>query len=57
MDGATESYKVPNVQTTDDIVESKDDCSAQVESGNHTFTLGELAYARSGDKGNNCNIG
>ncbi len=25
--------------------------------GSHTYTLGDLAYARSGDKGNSCNIG
>ena len=28
-----------------------------VKNGNYSFRLEELAYTRSGDKGNNCNIG
>jgi hypothetical protein len=28
-----------------------------LETGSYSFRLEELAYARSGDKGNNCNIG
>jgi hypothetical protein len=29
----------------------------EIERGSNSFRLEELAYARSGDKGNNCNIG
>ena len=29
----------------------------EVTKGSHTYRLEDLAYTRSGDKGNNCNIG
>lgn len=29
----------------------------KLERGTHTYALGDLAYTRSGDKGNKCNIG
>ena len=29
----------------------------KIETGSFSFRLEDLAYARSGDKGNNCNIG
>ena len=55
-----ESYQHPatgakHVESDDgEIVVSEQD---QVEAGLFSFRLEELAYARSGDKGNNCNIG
>lgn len=38
-------------------VEPLDIPDDNVQTGSHTFILEDLAYARSGDKGNHCNIG
>jgi hypothetical protein len=38
-------------------VQENDADVANLVVGSNTFTLGELAYSRSGDKGNSCNIG
>jgi hypothetical protein len=34
-----------------------EEAGVKVKSGSHSFTLEDLAYARSGDKGDSCNIG
>lgn len=59
--GTVESYFPPpgvavdvTRSTHEDAVESKDE---KIEKGTFSFRLEQLAFARSGDKGNNCNIG
>ncbi|XP_070553527.1 uncharacterized protein [Ptychodera flava] len=43
--------------TQDEVQESVTEEGTKLETGTHTFCLGDLAYTRSGDKGNTCNIG
>ena len=60
MNGTVEEYVPPNIPTLDpaDIEYSEENIQHQeVETGDHSYRLIDLAYARSGDKGNNCNIG
>ena len=40
-----------------DAEASSNESNADLQSGNFTFRLEDLAHTRSGDKGNNCNIG
>lgn len=65
-DGYEEVYKPPNLSTSslEDIkaacdLLSQEECpnSPKVTTGSHTYKLSELAWTRSGDKGDNCNIG
>lgn len=57
----TEEVKVSPVQRNqqtrlnEEEVRRKDE--VKIEKGSHSFRLEELAFARSGDKGNDCNIG
>ena len=58
IDGQTERYQEEEVPTSD--AQPKDTVSnsyESVSSGTHCYSLQELAYTRSGDKGNNVNIG
>lgn len=57
--GHKETYKPPTVQTSTANLTSevKDDKNADNLSGSHSYKLSELAYLRSGDKGDTCNIG
>ena len=50
---------IPTVEYTDTVAEEKDGLTDQVglRTGNRTYTLEQLAYTRSGDKGNHANIG
>ena len=60
MDGETEEY-IPEVpsQSTDQPVDHSPSpvTSKPLLTGSHTHRLEDLAYTRSGDKGNNSNIG
>ena len=54
-----EDYKIPSV-TTQAATESKPSTPAKdanLLTGTNTYRLEDLAYTRSGDKGNHCNIG
>lgn len=58
MDGATEHYNFP--PTSADTSASAEEAPVDQDpltTGSHTYRLIDLAYARSGDKGNHCNIG
>jgi len=50
----TPSTSSVNVETK---VSANDESESKVTEGSHTYQLGELAYTRSGDKGNDANIG
>lgn len=56
-----ETYSPPSVQTLDDNTSTASTStsvrSEDIPGGVHTYRLEDLAYTRSGDKGNNCNIG
>lgn len=55
-----EKYNPPSVPTADYVKNtqpSTPEKSEPVQSGKCTYRLEELAYTRSGDKGNTCNIG
>ncbi|XP_071846661.1 uncharacterized protein [Apostichopus japonicus] len=58
MDGVTE--KVP-LSETDGEVDTPEPTPGtsqdSLETGDHTFTVGQLAYTRSGDKANSANVG
>lgn len=58
MDGVTE--KVP-LSETDGEVDTPEPTPGtsqdSLETGGHTFTVGQLAYTRSGDKANSANVG
>ena len=51
----------PDVSSTSSSSDSDDDVTAsdkgKVAKGKHSYRLEELAYTRSGDKGNHCNVG
>ena len=50
--------KKPSPDDSDDEgYSSSESDDNQVEQGESSFRLEDLAYTRSGDKGNNCNIG
>jgi len=65
-DGHTETYSSPK-DKSNTLVEDLDKertesgihvtSSSQLKQGNFTYALRELAWLRSGDKGDNCNIG
>ena len=50
---------IPTVEYTITVAEEKEAETDQVglRTGNKTYTLEQLAYTRSGDKGNHANIG
>lgn len=53
-----ETFNPPNVPTmTNTDGHSSPSPIPDVPKGSHTYRLEDLAYTRSGDKGNNCNIG
>jgi len=61
LDGKTETYSAEDVQqsgegSTDAKMQTEEDF-VDLPIGSHTFRLNDLAYTRSGDKGNSCNIG
>jgi len=61
LDESTVDYLIENDQVTDVIHAGKsqesESLNLNVEVGDMTYSLEELAYARSGDKGDSCNIG
>lgn len=66
MNGKKEVYQKPNVPTAEyltqaypanDANRSKKEEVIELPSGNFSYRLEDLAFTRSGDKGNNCNIG
>lgn len=56
MDGAEEKYVAEQLGEGEALVENKDE-KVSLPKGEHSYTLRELAFTRSGDKGNSCNIG
>ena len=55
-----EQYEAPNINTADIADDSPHQIINDVPglpSGPNSYRLEDLAYTRSGDKGNNCNIG
>ena len=54
-----ENFKafVPSNQSCERTVETKSKENLTLKQGSNTFRLEELAFSRSGDKGNSCNIG
>jgi hypothetical protein len=62
-DSGVEIYKPPTVsdsevgRTVTVPTVSKSSSEEKIEKGPYSFRLEQLAYARSGDKGNHCNIG
>ena len=55
----TIEYRIDENQDFSDVIHSskKEEISADLEVGNMNYKLADLAYARSGDKGDSCNIG
>ena len=52
MGDTKETYEIDTTGSTDEVVRSPESKFAgNLKEGNNTFTLGDLAYARSGDKG------
>ena len=51
-------YVAPTAEFSDnnDTLDT-DIAESNVERGSHNYTIEQLAFTRSGDKGNNCNIG
>ena len=49
----------PDVSSTSSSSDDDDEveASGKVAKGKHSYRLEELAYTRSGDKGNHCNVG
>ncbi|ELU13633.1 hypothetical protein CAPTEDRAFT_224800 [Capitella teleta] len=50
-------YEFPETKSSPPIEETVVDSNGTLATGNHSYRLIDLAYARSGDKGNHCNIG
>lgn len=48
-------HQKQQARLNEEEVRRKDE--VKIEKGSHSFRLEELAFARSGDKGNDCNIG
>lgn len=60
LDGQIESYTAPQFEqdvSKDVLKKPEDQAVNNLPIGGHTYRLEELAYTRSGDKGNSCNIG
>lgn len=52
MGDTKETYEIETSGTTEKVVRSLESkFSGNLKEGSNTFTLGDLAYARSGDKG------
>ena len=52
MGDAKETYEIDTTGSTEEVVRSPESkFDGKLKEGNNTFTLGDLAYARSGDKG------
>ena len=52
MGDTKETYEIDTTGSTDEVVRSPESkLVGNLKEGNNTFTLGDLAYARSGDKG------
>ncbi|XP_072170735.1 uncharacterized protein [Diadema setosum] len=59
VEGNQEEFSMPASQEKEAGSASESDAapSGDVQTGSHSFTVGQLAYTRSGDKGNSSNIG
>ena len=59
MNGQTEKYEEPSLpsSTSEQPKQSDSASNESVQSGSHSYTLKDLAYTRSGDKGDTVNIG
>lgn len=60
LDDRIEEVKVSPVQQNQQTIQNEEvrrKDEEKIETGTHSFRLEELAFARSGDKGNHCNIG
>ncbi|XP_071489029.1 uncharacterized protein [Diadema antillarum] len=59
VEGNQEEFSMPASQEKEAGRASESDAapSGDVQTGSHSFTVGQLAYTRSGDKGNSSNIG
>ena len=54
MGDAKETYEIDTTGCTEEVVRSPESkFDGNLKEGNNTFSLGDLAYARSGDKGTN----
>ena len=52
MGDSKETYEIDTAGSTEEVVRSPESkFDGKLKEGNNTFTLGDLAYARSGDKG------
>ena len=52
MGDTKETYEIDTTGSTEEVVRSPESkFDGKLKEGNNTFTLGDLAYARSGDKG------
>ena len=52
MGDAKETYEIDTAGSTEEVVRSPESkFDGKLKEGNNIFTLGDLAYARSGDKG------
>ena len=60
IDGKEETITASSPESSEDSAASSEETVTQDETlpvGDHTFSLMDLAYTRSGDKGNNATIG
>eukprot|EP00088_Acartia_fossae_P052439 TRINITY_DN5923_c0_g1_i1.p1 TRINITY_DN5923_c0_g1~~TRINITY_DN5923_c0_g1_i1.p1 ORF type:complete len:620 (-),score=121.10 TRINITY_DN5923_c0_g1_i1:453-2312(-) len=56
--GASETYKAPEFEASEEKTSDENVSHDQtLLTGDHTYRLEDLAYMRSGDKGNSCNVG
>jgi len=56
MDGVEEKYAAEKLEEGE-AVEEVEEAKVELAKGSHSYSLRELAFTRSGDKGNSCNIG
>lgn len=57
MNGKTETYCPVELKDTVNTNSEQELSKTTPQRGNNTYSLQDLAYTRSGDKGNTCNIG